>query len=604
MKLILAQINTTPGDFSGNLLAISTGLAKAKDAKADLIVYPELAICGYASRDLFNSEGFVERNLGLLSDIVNKSLDCPGLTIVVGYVGYNNIGFGKPFTNMAAVIRNGAIIGTYQKHLLPNYDVFDERRYFESGTDLCIVTICGRKYGISICEDIWNDKGQDDYSYEDNPIASYRARGVNSFINISSSPFVIGKPQRRLSMLNAISEKASVIYVNQCGAQDELVFDGRSCFLVNGTNRYVAGNHEEFKFIDTMVGFGHPISHIDDTEDLYNTLITGIRDYFRKTGHKKAVLGSSGGIDSAVVAALACEALGPDNVTCIMMPSIYSSEGSCTHAKELHKNLGCIEKTSPIVHTDLIDTIRDDLDLKSGAYNESAEENLQARLRGMTVMFHANATGALALTTGNKTELAFGYCTLYGDMNGGLNCLGGLYKRQVFEIARYINARHMVANGMDRALAFNYKINHNGTTLIPQIIINKPPSAELKPGQTDEASLLPYGILDYIAEGYIEHHVGTYKSFCTWVQTYMPPINSPILAHWLTGSPKLKDYLDSRGEKHEGSTLLVNPETQYNKLIKLIKIMEFKRRQAAPCIKVNKIDFGTGRRLPIVQGHE
>lgn len=592
MKIMLAQINTTPADFEGNMAKIIHGIKEASrlDVKADVIVFPELAICGYSSRDMFHAEEFIDLNLRYLNDIAHMTAG-NGLTVIVGYAGYNTKGHGKPFTNMAAVIREGAIISTYQKHLLPNYDVFDERRYFESGTDLCIVTIAGVKCGISICEDIWNDKGQEDYSYEDNPIARYRARGVKTFINLSSSPFVIGKPERRMRMLNKISEDdCAVIYVNQCGAQDELVFDGRSCVMINGANRYIApSNHGEsiYPVVDMKRGYGEPIEPFNQMDELYDTLITGIRDYFTKTKHAHAVLGSSGGIDSAVVAALASAAIGAKNVTCIMMPSCYSSEDSTVHAEKLHKNLGCNELTMPIEHMSMLNNMRAVLDLPQN-YEPSADENIQARLRGMVIMFYANAMKALALTTGNKTELAFGYCTLYGDMNGGLNCLGGLYKREVFALAEYVN-------GLARK------------EIIPRSIIYKAPSAELKPDQTDEASLLPYSILDFIAEAFIEKNISTFDTFVAWAKTKCVTgyrSGNGLLQYWVAHNREAlaQHLIDCKIKDPEKSTLLIPPMVQYNKLIRLIKLMEFKRRQAAPCIKVHQIDFGTGRRLPIVQG--
>ncbi len=583
MKVVLGQINTTPGDFEGNGKQICYGIEKAAEAKADIVVFPELSIPGYLCKDMMFENGFIKRNYDGLTWIKNQSLRSPNLHIVVGFIDRNKTGHGKPFRNMLAVIKNGDIIGEYQKHLLPFYDVFDEGRYFEPGKELLVLDIAGEKTGFCICEDIWNDKGTSDYSYEDNPINSYRKVGISYLVNISSSPFTNGKPKRRHAMLETVADKFTLIYVNQHGGQDDLVFDGHSCIIRN-SNTIVCLKTPSlpynpiYEIVDVCVGVDYSDLefHVkSDIEALYDMTKMGLHDYMKKSGFKTAVLGSSGGIDSALVATLACEVLGPKNVHCIMMPSVYSSEGSVTDAKSLHTNLGCMEYMIQIDHksnmhhinNSIVQTNRNLLYAihnynteKENHYeteftfNKSAEENLQARMRGMNVMFFSNAWGALALTTGNKTELATGYCTLYGDMNGGFAPISDLYKMQVYEMCNFINAK-------------------NKKEIIPQTILNKAPSAELAPGQTDEASLLPYPVLDRIVMEYIENYVDNYLDFLVTIR------HTSLVNQYKLNEEKF--------------------EKDYKRIIRLININEFKRRQAAPGIKLSKVAFGTGRRVPI-----
>jgi NAD+ synthase (glutamine-hydrolysing) len=566
MKITLAQINTTPNDFSGNFQKIFDGISSAVHDNSDVVIFPELTIPGYLVKDLVYTSGFVEKNLEYLQRIAHMT-NGYNITVIVGYIDKNYNGVGKPFRNMAAVIRNGVVITTYQKHLLPFYDVFDEGRYFEPGKDICVFDINGNKCGIVICEDAWNDKGQDDYCYEDNPINKYRDIGVNYLFSLNSSPYAQNKPAYRMSMLTTITnnwngKRINLIYVNQIGAQDELVFDGHSMIVCNGmVAKYIntdidslKNNQEKFLTVDVPAnGLNSPYNDYHFDLDHLKMTILGLRDYIIKSGFKQIVLGSSGGVDSALVATLASLAIGADNVNCIMMPSCYSSEGSVNDAKELHKRLGCKEFLVPIEHLALTNHINDCFGFKTlpfiekyGEYNKVADENIQARMRGQIVMHYSNAMGALALTTGNKTELATGYCTLYGDMNGGFNPIGDLYKLEVFGMCRAINS------------VFG--------KLIPDEIINKAPSAELKPGQTDEASLLPYPILDNIVKLYIENYVTVYEQYC-----------------------------ELTNEERRAS------EKDYYRITRLIYLSEFKRRQAAPTIKLSKVAFGTGRRLPIVK---
>jgi len=570
MKLGLGQINTTPNDFEGNVAQILNMMTAASKERTDLLVFPELSICGYLCRDLIYRKGFIENNRQALTYIVNHSAGM-GLTTVVGYIDRNNTGVGKPFTNMAAVVRDGTIVATYQKRLLPFYDVFDEGRYFEPGTQPCVINIAGRECAITICEDIWNDKGGDTHFYKDNPVGDVN---YEVLINISSSPYSLNKPKLRFKMLNNIAQENDclLIYANQIGGQDELVFDGNSCVFRKGS--FVAyAPHEGLTILDDVFNMVDTRPTFNPAEEVYNAVILGLRDYIGKAGFRQVVLGSSGGIDSALVAALACEAIGPENVHCIKMPSKYSSEGSVADAAQLHKNLRCNDYTIPIDTWMPLDGLEaGHSTLPSTTWNVVADENIQARMRGNIIMYFSNAYGALALSTGNKTELALGYCTLYGDMNGGFNPIGDLYKDQVYALARYINEKA-------------------GREIIPDAIINKAPSAELAPDQTDEDSLLPYPILNLIVRCFIEHHVSSFEEFRD--KHTLDYDNYPFA-----------DKKEFNGYYNE--LLVMNDvgelsKDEYDKMIRRIDLMEFKRRQAAPCIKISNVAFGTGRRLPIIQ---
>lgn len=590
MKVLLAQINTTPGDFSGNFKQISDAICST-DKTVDMVVFPELSLPGYLCKDLMFHHQFVNRNLEYLHEVCKLSQFSPNLYIVLGYIDLNKTGIGKPFRNMLAVIKNGKVIGEYQKHLLPFYDVFDEGRYFEPGKELLILNIAREKVGFCICEDIWNDKGSDDYNYDDNPINSYRKRGITTLVNISSSPFTNGKHVSRLNMLKKVASDFTLIYVNQHGGQDDLVFDGHSCVIVKGCPVEVLNAPTEVpygpvsKVVDTDYD-GHfvplKINSQSEIEVLYEMTKMALHDYITKSGFKSVVLGSSGGIDSALVATLACEVVGPENVHCIMMPSVYSSEGSVTDAKALHVNLGCKEYMISIDHKNQMHHINNsviqtntqlsyamhnhntgkDTYTTPFKFNKSAEENLQARMRGINVMFFSNAWSALALTTGNKTELATGYCTLYGDMNGGFAPISDLYKMQVYGMCRYINEK-------------------NKREVIPNKILDKAPSAELAPGQTDEASLLPYPILDEIVMQYVENYVDTFDEFAD---------NCKYNVKLCKNREAAKVYTQNHRD---------DARKNYDRIIRLINVNEFKRRQAAPGIKLSKVAFGTGRRIPI-----
>jgi NAD+ synthetase len=548
----MCQTNTIPGDFRGNVDQIKQGILKGYDNNVDIIVFPELTIPGYLCRDMIYEVGFVEKNLKALQEIVAFNDICQmekggNPVIIVGYIDANRTGTGKPFRNMAAVIQDGCVIATYAKHLLPFYDVFDEGRYYEPGNQLAIIDIKGERWGIIICEDGWNDKGSDDYNYNVRPLVKYRDAGVTKIISINSSPFVVGKPVKRYNLFRD-SGFETIIYLNQLGGQDELVFDGNSFITHNGM-MVACAKQEPFHLVkdfEPMVYEKAPL------EEMYDALKIGLYDYVTKNGFKEVVLGSSGGIDSAVVIALACEVLGPTNVHGIRMPSKWSSTGSVNDALQLHQNLGCNDHYFPIEHDAFLDRLLTELKCNN-IYNPVASENIQARIRGNTVMHFSNAYGGLALTTGNKTELALGYTTIFGDMAGGFAPICDVYKMQVYAIARYIN---------------------RSGTIIPQAIIDKAPSAELAPGQTDEASLLPYPILDIIVKAYIEDYIGDFKTFSSRYKQV------DVINNWLE-SP--------------------DAQKQYDRMIKIIKSQEFKRRQAPIGTKISKVAFGMGRRLPIVK---
>ena len=573
MKVCLAQINTTPGDFSGNLEKVKLGIEVASKARADLIVFPELTLPGYLSQDLLYNPDFIERNLHALQEVVEMSADCnPNLHIVIGYIGKNK-GFGKPFTNLAGVINRGTLTHTYQKQLLPFYDVFDELRYFEPGNELTMFDIGSVKVGLAICEDLWNDKGSDDYRYADNPLEKYRAAGVDVLVSINSSPFVHGKCQQRLDHIApGTIDGPAVVYVNQCGGQDELVFDGQSFVAKKGAVHYLSSNIFNDSY-DVVEIFNEtpstPVEVKTETVSLANLLVLGLRDYVQKSGFRQIVLASSGGVDSAVVCKLACDAVGSENVHAIRMPSIFSSPHSRDDAKLLHENLGCWDYEVPIEHESLVQSLNKHFSVhhdianivgrkvSAGGYSAVADENIQARLRDVYLMHFSNAYGAMPLSTGNKTESGCGYYTHF-DMNFSYAPIKDLYKFEVVDLA-------------------------SGDARIPDNIWRKPPSAELAVGQTDEESLLPYALLDPIVMSYVEDYVTSFERFRAWVAT---PSRQKITGNIQT----LMDWLDKEGAVKD-----------YERIVSLIGRMEYKRRQTCPGTKVSKVAFGIGRRIPIVE---
>jgi NAD+ synthase (glutamine-hydrolysing) len=573
MKVCLGQINTTPGDFAGNLAATKCGIDLASEQACDVIVFPELSIPGYLSQDLIYHTRYIDRNLQVLEEIRDYSRQVhAGLHIVVGYIE-SNPGVGKPFFNMAAVIRGGEVIGRYKKHLLPFYDVFDELRYFEPGDDLLTLEIAGHHVGITICEDLWNDKGSDDYNYDDNPFEQYREAGCDVVLSLNSSPYVQGKPWRRVEVIGPGTVNGpTVVYVNQRGGQDELVFDGQSFVLKNGELLHLSTEigEDSFDVVDLSTAVAQPVnkaSLLSKTASLYDLLVLCLRDYVHKTGFEQLVLASSGGVDSAVVCQMACDAVGAENVHAIRLPSKFSSDHSRDDAIELHHNLGCWDYEVSVDHESTVHFLNREFVVGKGddnlvaqkledGYGSVADENIQARLRDLYVMHFSNAFGAMPLSTGNKTESACGYYTHF-DMNFSFAPIKDLYKFQVTDIAR----------------------QHPG---IPENIWRKAPSAELAEGQTDEASLMPYSILDPIVAAYIEDYVSTFAEFGFWTKEHGESYSSDptVLESWLTQDAAADDF---------------------NRIIGLIGRMEYKRRQTCPGTKVSRVAFGIGRRIPIVE---
>lgn len=584
MKICIGQINTTPGDFEGNFIKIRTGIDAAVADGADIVIFPELCLSGYLSQDLIYHPAYIEQNLRYLSFVKEHACSAdPQLVVVVGYINKSAKKSGKPFANMAAVIRGGKVEITYQKRLLPFYDVFDELRYFEPGQDLSVFEIEGEKIGIAICEDLWNDKGSDDYSYADNPLQQYRDAGINIIVSLNSSPFIQGKLWDRLQMISGSSDdELTIIYVNQIGGQDELVFDGQSFIVRNGDLLYLNAERRQDSYETIDLEQVRPIIQqvkeqenrqaiIDTSCSLQDMLVLCLRDYAVKSGFDELIVASSGGVDSAVVCLLAVEALGAKNVHAIRMPSRYSSQHSRDDALNLHQQLGCWDYLVPVEHSDVIDMLNNHYSqhrnndanlvtrkMTSGQYNSVADENIQARMRDLYVMHFSNAFGAMPLSTGNKTESACGYYTHF-DMNFSFAPIKDLYKYEVVKLAQ-----------QDKR--------------IPSSIWQKPPSAELAVGQIDEDSLLPYAILDPIVKAYIEDYVSTFSDFEDWVsqQSEWMEISSDrgLLQKWL---------------------LSVASTQEYRKITKLIGKMEYKRRQTCPGTKVSRVAFGIGRRIPIVE---
>jgi NAD+ synthase (glutamine-hydrolysing) len=544
MKIALAQINPTVGDFAGNSARIVDFAQRAAARGADLVIFSELCLCGYLPLDLIERPQFIDRNERELACLAKK-LPIPS---IVGYAARATAPTGKSASNAAALLADGKIEFVQHKMLLPTYDVFDESRYFQPAQSQNIFAFGGKNLGITICEDIWNDKTYwAKPLYERDPVSELVAKGAGFLINISGSPYTIGKQDLRLEMLRALAKSSGlpVAYVNQVGGNDSLVFDGGSV-VVLPDGRVPAQAHsfeEDLVLFDTEIGKGDlhaaATAPVEEIELVREALICGTRDYVCKSGFRSVVVGLSGGIDSSVVAAIAVAAFGRENVLGVSMPGPYSSEGSRADARRLAENLGIEFRTIPI--TDVFNSYRAALaDTFRGRPEDVTEENLQARVRGNLLMALSNKFGSMVLSTGNKSELAVGYCTLYGDMAGGLALLSDVPKTMVYTLANLINRER---------------------ELIPLASIEKPPSAELRPNQTDQDSLPPYDVLDRILEAYIEH------------------VKSPA---------------EIAGEFGYDLELVRSIAAKVDR-------NEYKRRQAAPGLKITSRAFGLGRPFPIVQ---
>ena len=541
MKIALCQFDPTVGDFSGNSARILDMAHEAARRGADLAVFSELCVCGYLPQDLLERPAFLERNRETLVCLAQKT----PLPILVGYAARANSDTGKAAWNAAALLAGARIAFDQHKMLLPTYDVFDESRYFQPAPSQQIFAFGGEKLGITICEDIWNDKTfWAKRLYETDPVIDLLAQGAGIILNISASPYTIEKRQVRFEMLRALarSRQRPVIYVNQVGGDDTLVFDGSSVAIA-ADGRIAAqarAFEEDVVLFDTVTGAGdlrpQPAGEISLA---LQALVTGTRDYVHKCGFQKTLVGLSGGIDSSVVACIAVAALGRENVTGISMPGPYSSEGSIRDARQLASNLGIELIVLPIGN--IFDSYRKSLaDVFSESAPDVTEENIQARIRGNMLMALSNKFGALVLSTGNKSEIGVGYCTLYGDMAGGLAVISDVPKTMVYELARVINHER---------------------ELVPRSSIEKPPSAELRANQTDQDTLPPYETLDRVLKAYVEE------------------VRTPeeIAAHF--GFPL--DLVRDIALKVDHS--------------------EYKRKQAAPGIKITSRAFGFGRPFPIAQ---
>ncbi|MDB6172318.1 MAG: synthetase [Chthoniobacteraceae bacterium] len=539
MKIGFAQLNSTVGDLPGNHRRILDAYRQLVAQGADLVLTPELAITGYPPQDLVFKSRFVPDNLAILEALHGEVGDVP---LIVGYVDFN-LGSGKPFHNAAALLQRGEPIRKFFKSLLPTYDVFDEARYFESALNVSPVEIAGRKIGITICEDIWTEKYLPRRLYGSSPVELLLKQGAEILLNLSASPFGLGKVHRRREMLAAIASEAKVpvFYCNAIGGNDQLVFDGNSMAIASdGT---LLGKLDSFKEELRIIDSDTPALHPDpgfqsEPEELHDALVLGLRDYLHKCGFHSAVLGLSGGIDSAVTACIAAEALGAQNVLGVTMPTEFSSRGSIDDSLLLAKNLGIGFREISIQNS--FTTFKEQFtDIFAGVKEDVTEENMQPRLRGMTLMAISNKFGHLVLSTGNKSELAVGYCTLYGDMCGGLAVISDVPKTLVYELAEWINR--------DREL-------------IPRNTIEKPPSAELKPDQLDQDTLPPYEILDPILQLYVEEQ---------------------------------RSVLDIVARGYDEKTV--------RWVQRRVDLNEYKRAQAVPGLKITTRAFGVGRKMPIAQ---
>lgn len=540
MKIVIAQLNPTVGDVAGNLAKLKQALERTREDNPDLIVLPELFLTGYPPRDLLQRPGFLAAAKDGLDEAVKRSADFEA-GILLGAPVRSGRQSGKGLCNAAVLIHRGAVVGVQHKSLLPSYDVFDETRYFDPAAEVAPIEFKKEKLGVTICEDAWNDPqlwgGRRVYTLD--PVDKLARQGATVLVNVSASPFETGKEATRLALICGHAKKHGLpfVYANQVGGNDELVFDGNS-FAAGAGGGLLAqcpGFRESLCAFETR-GNSVECAATDEIESVYQALALGVADYLAKTGFGRAVVGLSGGIDSALVACIARDALGADNVLGITMPSPYSSRGSVDDSLALAANLGIQCKTIPIVEpfNAYLGALKTHF---HGRPSDTTEENLQARIRGTILMAFSNKFGHMVLSTGNKSELAVGYCTLYGDMSGGLSVLADVPKTLVYRLAAHVNRQR---------------------ELIPQAVIAKPPSAELKLNQTDQDTLPPYDVLDAILHHYIEEH--------------LPPA--------------------------EIAGLGFDRET-VDRVVGMVRNSEYKRRQAAPGLKVTSKAFGAGRRMPV-----
>jgi NAD+ synthase/NAD+ synthase (glutamine-hydrolysing) len=545
MRIALAQINSTVGDLTGNADRMIQYAHRAAERSAELVVFPELSLTGYPPRDLVEKHSFLERTAAELQRLAEATCALP-LSLICGYVSPANVSTGKRVFNSAAVLERGAMVFKQNKMLLPTYDVFDEARYFQPAEREQPYILRGVPAALTICEDAWNDKQfWERRLYQRDPVEELAQSGARLLVSINASPYHMGKRELRREIFRAAARRYSIpaIYVNQVGGDDQLVFDGSS-FAMNGEGDVIASAvsfEEDLVMVDTETGAGDKhCDYADECEAVYQALVLGTRDYIRKCGFSRVLLGLSGGIDSSLTAAVAVDAVGKENVVGVAMPGPYSSDHSLRDARVMAENMGIRFEIASI--SEAYETMRATLSpLFQGAPADVTEENLQSRLRGVTLMALSNKWGALVLTTGNKSELAVGYCTLYGDMCGGLAVISDVPKTLVYELSRVANKRHRGA--------------------IPESVFEKPPSAELRPDQKDTDSLPEYDILDRILKEYVEEYRGP--------------------------SEIARD--------------LELPLGLVRNIVNKVDRNEYKRQQAAPGLKVTSKAFGMGRRFPIAQ---
>ncbi len=545
MKVALGQINTTIGDFSGNTAKIIEYSRRAQAAGASLILFPELSVCGYPPRDLVEKPSFVQKNEESLRKIEQETR---GITVICGVVTRAQVETGKSVMNSAAVIEDGKVKLVQSKMLLPTYDVFDESRNFAAAESQKLLSLGNKQVALTICEDAWNDKHfWNKRLYQVDPVETLLNAGGKLLLNISASPFYVGKTELRKNMLAAIAknDKVPVAMVNLVGGNDSVIFDGSSLVLAPDGRVIAQGKsfEEDLIYFDTesLTGDIHPQIEKEEAS-AYAALVLGTRDYVRKCGFQRVIIGLSGGIDSALTAAIANDAVGPDQVIGVAMPSPYSSRGSIDDARALAVNLGI--RFEVIRITDVFDAYLKTLKPVFGNLPEdTTEENIQSRIRGATLMALSNKFGALVLSTGNKSELGVGYCTLYGDMVGGLAVISDVPKTMVYRLSEYVNREREI---------------------IPRSTIEKPPSAELRPNQTDQDTLPPYDVLDAVLEDYVEG----YKS------------------------------AEQIAQDHKYDLELVK------RVIRMVDRAEYKRQQAAVGLKISEKAFGVGRRMPIAAKSE